>query len=118
MTQLNKKDSRRFVKNMLKVQNSPISKEDKKLAKEVKDFDKAINPFKTRYNYDKQSDILSVKWSGDVDVQYSEEIKSNEGHQFVIDYDKEGRIVSIEIFNWSKGRKKKWKEQLRHLDLV
>ena len=55
-------------------------------------------------HYDKDQDILAFNWGQSVD--YSEEIKSLRGHEFVIDYDKKGRIVGIEIFDWNKGAKK------------
>ena len=56
-----------------------------------------------KYDYDKEYDIFSAHWGKKVD--YSEEVQSLEGHEFVIDYDKKGRIVGIEIFDWKKGRK-------------
>jgi len=59
-------------------------------------------------DYSKVDDILSVQW-GVNKVDYSEEVETHEGHEFVIDYDKKGRIVSIEIFDYNKGRKKKIK---------
>lgn len=61
---------------------------------------------KLKSDYDKKYDIFSVYW-GKNKVDYSEEITSHEGHEFVIDYDKKGRIVGIEIMNWNKGRPKK-----------
>lgn len=51
-------------------------------------------------NYDKENDILSVRW-GDDATEYSEELETKEGHEFVIDYDKRGRIIGIEIFYWN-----------------
>ncbi len=59
---------------------------------------------KVKHDYDKEYDILSMNLG--LDVDYSEEIDSKEGHSFVIDYDKKGRIVGIEIFDWNKGRGK------------
>ena len=58
---------------------------------------------KIRQDQDKENDILSFHWSNK-GTDYSEEIKSKEGHNFVIDYDKRGRIIGIEIFDWDKGR--------------
>ena len=60
---------------------------------------------KVRKDHNKADDIFSINWGDNVD--YSEEITSHEGHEFVIDYDKKGRIVGIEIFYWNKGRPKK-----------
>lgn len=57
-----------------------------------------------RQDYDKENDILSFNWGTEVDC--SEECETKEGHFFVIDYDKKGRIVGIEIFDWNKGRGK------------
>ena len=56
-----------------------------------------------RHDYDEEHDILSICL--DEEVDYSEEITSSEGHEFVIDYDKKGRIVGIEIMDWNQGRK-------------
>ena len=55
-------------------------------------------------DYDEKNDIYSVHWNKE-GTDYSEEMKTSEGHEFVIDYDKKGRICSIEIFDWSKGKK-------------
>lgn len=55
-----------------------------------------------KFDYTEEHDILSMYLGEEVD--YSEEITSEEGHFFVIDYDKKGRIVGIEIFDWNKGR--------------
>ena len=60
---------------------------------------------KPKLNYDKDHDILSIYWGEQKGgVKYSEEVQSREGHEFVIDYDNEGRIVGIEIFDWGKKR--------------
>ena len=56
-----------------------------------------------KFDYTEEHDILSMCLGEEVD--YSEEITSSEGHEFVIDYDKKGRIVGIEIMNWNLGRK-------------
>ena len=56
-------------------------------------------------SYDEENDILGVQWGYEYD--YSEEITTHEGNKFVIDYDKKGRIIGIEIFDWSKGHKAK-----------
>lgn len=56
---------------------------------------------KILYDYDKDHDILFVHW-GEEGTEYSEE---SEDGKVVLDIDKKGRIVGIEIFNWSKKRK-------------
>lgn len=61
---------------------------------------------RTKSNYDKENDIFSMNIAG-FKVEVSEEARSHKGHDYVIDYDREGRIVGIEIFNWNKRRKKK-----------
>jgi len=58
---------------------------------------------KVDISYDKGADILDVYWGEK--TEYSEECETQEGHQFVVDYDKKGRIVGIEIFDWNKGNK-------------
>jgi len=63
----------------------------------------------TKKDYDFQNDIMFLHW-GEEGTEVSEEITSHEGNEFVIDYDKKGRIVGIEIFNWSKGGHKTTKK--------
>lgn len=60
---------------------------------------------KIKQDYDNKHDILFLHW-GEEGTNYSEEVTSHEGHEFVIDYDKKKRIVGIEIFNWNRGVKK------------
>ena len=62
-------------------------------------------------DYDKKYDMLYIFWGKPKSVDYSEECNSWRGHEFVIDYDKKGRIVGIEIFNWNKGKKQKGEEE-------
>jgi uncharacterized protein YuzE len=65
--------------------------------------------FITKYDYDEEYDILAVYWrdSKDLRVKFSEEIKTQEGNEIVIDYDTAGRIVGIEIFNFNNTQKMK-----------
>ena len=61
---------------------------------------------KIRKHYTRRYDILAIFWScKSCPVKYSEEIETEEGHNFVIDYDNKGRIVGIEIFDYEKGSK-------------
>ncbi len=57
-----------------------------------------------RKDYTKEYDILSIFWGKGYD--YSEEFTSEKGHNFVIDYNKKGKIIGIEIFDWKKGNDK------------
>ena len=59
---------------------------------------------KIKQHYDIDDDILSFHW-GEDGTDVSEEVITRRGNYFVIDYDKKGRIVGIEIFDWSKKRK-------------
>lgn len=61
---------------------------------------------KIRQDYDEENDILFFHWGENKKTDYSEECKTHEGHEFVLDYDEKGRIIGIEIFDWKKGRKK------------
>ncbi|MEN3013533.1 MAG: DUF2283 domain-containing protein [Endomicrobiia bacterium] len=53
-------------------------------------------------NYDKEGDILEIKFS-EVPIQESEYLKKS---GIVIDYDNEGKIVAIEVLSYSKRVKK------------
>lgn len=54
---------------------------------------------KIKYDYDKENNIFSVNWGK---AEESVEVKTKEGEDIVFDYDKKGRIVGIEIFDWDK----------------
>ena len=54
---------------------------------------------KLSYDEDKKFNILSVRWEEE-GTEFSEEIDTKEGHHFVIDYSKDGKIIGIEIFDY------------------
>lgn len=59
-----------------------------------------------RKHYTRKFDMLHISWScKSCPVKYSEEMFTEEGHSFVIDYDTKGRIVGMEIFDYEKGSK-------------
>lgn len=64
---------------------------------------KAIKKIETCHDQD--NDIFSAYWGESYD--YSEEMRSKQGQNFVIDYDKQGRLVGIEIFDWNGSKKKR-----------
>ena len=63
-------------------------------------------------DYDDVHDILYFHW-GEKGTDYSEELQSSEGQDIVRDYDKKGRIVGLEIFDWNAGRMKKKKTKIK-----
>lgn len=73
-----------------------------RMTKEIKKTDPKV----WSEHYDEKYDIYSVHWGGGA-TEVSEEITTHEGHKFVIDYSRDGKIVGIEIFDWSEGGKKK-----------
>lgn len=52
-----------------------------------------------RQDYDEENDIVFLHWGGE-GTEYSEEYKTHDEQEFVLDFDKKGRIVGIEIFEW------------------
>ena len=61
---------------------------------------------KTRRDYSKEDDIFYIGFDeGQTDV--SEEFETQDGQSFVLDYDNNGRIIGIEVFDFEKFKKKK-----------
>lgn len=56
--------------------------------------------------YDSDVDILDFYWGTKKGVEHSREIKVN----LVLDFDKKGNIVGIEIFDFSEAMKESQKE--------
>ena len=56
--------------------------------------------------YDKDVDIKDFYWGGKAGVEHSRELRVN----MVVDFDKKGKIVGIEIFDFSKALKKSQEE--------
>lgn len=56
-----------------------------------------------RISYDKEGDVLDIKFSED-DIADSEYIEEN---GIVVDYDKEGKLVGVEVISFSKRVKNK-----------
>ena len=54
-------------------------------------------------NYDKHGDVLEIKFSEN-DIDNSEYLQET---GFVVDYDKEGKLVSVEVLSFSKRVKDK-----------
>ena len=59
-------------------------------------------PKKISQSYCSEYDMLSIRWEEEK-TDYSEEITTDRGHKFVIDYSKDGKIIAIEIFDYEKG---------------
>ena len=55
-------------------------------------------------DYDKENDIFSITF-GDGNYKVSEEFITQYGQEFVIDFDKQGKIKGIEIFNFKTHKK-------------
>lgn len=55
---------------------------------------------KIKHNYNKEDNIFSVNWENDYEV--SEEFTTNKGIDFVIDLNKKGEIIGIEILEFKK----------------
>ena len=58
-----------------------------------------------RSNYDKENDILAINWNGQ--IEYSREICDN---QIILDFDKNNKVVGIEIFDFAKELEKSSKQ--------
>jgi len=55
-------------------------------------------------SYDKENNIFSVWWGKKGEYDVSEEIKDG---SIILDLNKKGEIIGIEIMDWKKGEKKK-----------
>ena len=69
-----------------------------------------------RADYDEDHDIFYINWSS-MGTEYSEEYKTDDGQDIVLDYNKDDVIVGIEIFDWIKNakmKKTKKKEDKKH----
>jgi len=54
---------------------------------------------KITHSEDKENGLLAVFW-GDTESEDCEEFKDEYGNEFVLDHDKQGRIIGIEILTW------------------
>ena len=63
---------------------------------------------KTREHYDKENDILSINWGGE--VEHSRDILSG---QLVLDFNKKDDVVGIELFGFKEEKDGRNDEHLK-----
>jgi len=61
----------------------------------------------TQEDYDKENDIFFIRFDDDANYQVSEEFITQYGQEFVIDFNKQGKIIGIQIFDYNKFKRKK-----------